>query len=136
MRRTEFLTGKRNFQELTAEVLMEQEVVSCKPSDSGCHIASQLTKFGFGSLPVVDDDGSLVGLVSEFDVLKVLMEGRDPNRLKGKCGICEFRHICEGCRARAYGMTGDYLAEEPFCIYQPSLPPYAATAKTPEAGHG
>lgn len=78
MRRTEFLSEKRNFHELTAEVLMEQEVVSCKPSDSGRHIASQLTKFGFGSLPVVDEDGFLVGLVSEFDVLKVLMEGRNP----------------------------------------------------------
>jgi AdoMet-dependent heme synthase len=35
--------------------------------------------------------------------------------LDGKCGICEFKKLCSGCRARAYGMTGDYLAEEPFC---------------------
>jgi CBS domain-containing protein len=56
---------------------MEQEVVSCRPSDSGRYIASQLTKFNFGSLPVVNDDGILVGLVSEFDLLKALMEGRD-----------------------------------------------------------
>ncbi|MCO6451957.1 MAG: radical SAM protein [Caldilineales bacterium] len=37
----------------------------------------------------------------------------------GKCGICEFRNVCNGCRARAYGMVGDYLAEEPFCLYEP-----------------
>ncbi|MBI4464035.1 MAG: radical SAM protein [Acidobacteria bacterium] len=44
---------------------------------------------------------------------------RDLENLKGKCGACEFRNICEGCRARAYGCTGDYLAEEPFCLYTP-----------------
>ena len=45
---------------------------------------------------------------------------RDPGRLKGKCGACPYRFICGGCRARAYGMTGDWLAEEPFCLYSPS----------------
>lgn len=44
---------------------------------------------------------------------------RDVNNLKGKCGACEFRNICEGCRARAYGCDGDYLGEEPFCSYTP-----------------
>ncbi|HIC90875.1 MAG TPA: heme b synthase [Syntrophaceae bacterium] len=53
----------------------------------------------------------------ESEVFKNL---RDLNRYKGKCGRCEYRHICGGCRARAYALTGDYLAEEPFCIYQPS----------------
>lgn len=38
---------------------------------------------------------------------------------KGRCGQCEFIKICGGCRARAYMMKGDYLAEEPFCTYQP-----------------
>jgi len=38
----------------------------------------------------------------------------------GKCGRCEFRKVCGGCRARAYEITGDYMAEEPYCIYQPS----------------
>ncbi len=37
----------------------------------------------------------------------------------GKCGICEFHNVCSGCRARSYGMIGDYLAEEPFCLYTP-----------------
>ena len=39
--------------------------------------------------------------------------------LKGKCGCCEFRNICMGCRARAFAATGNYLDEEPFCVYQP-----------------
>ena len=61
---------------------------------------------------------------------------RDPNALKGKCGICDYRNLCGGCRARAYGLSsefidycgdmnepadlkGDYLAEDPWCVYQP-----------------
>lgn len=79
MKRTEFLAAKQAFHELTAAVLMEKDVISCRPTDSGRHIASQLTKFNIGSLPVVDENGSLAGLVSEFDLLKVLMEGRELN---------------------------------------------------------
>ena len=51
---------------------------------------------------------------------KLLQEMRDPDLLEGKCGICQFKTLCSGCRARAYGLTGNYLAEEPFCAYQPA----------------
>lgn len=44
---------------------------------------------------------------------------RDSNKLQGKCGICGYRQICGGCRARAYAATGNYMAEEPFCLYVP-----------------
>jgi radical SAM protein len=44
---------------------------------------------------------------------------RDTSQLKGKCGACEFKDICGGSRARAYALTGDVLAEEPYCLYQP-----------------
>ncbi len=67
---------------------------------------------------------------------KVLNDIRNPDKLKGKCGKCHYRHICGGCRARAYGLTanfidlcgdlheptelkGDYMAEEPWCNFQP-----------------
>jgi radical SAM protein with 4Fe4S-binding SPASM domain len=49
----------------------------------------------------------------------LLIELRDMDRLGGKCGRCEFRWVCGGSRARAYAATGDYLAEEPYCTYQP-----------------
>ncbi|UCH51597.1 MAG: radical SAM protein [Chloroflexota bacterium] len=45
---------------------------------------------------------------------------RDLSNIKGKCGICECKMVCGGCRARAYESTGDYLEAEPYCIYQPS----------------
>ena len=44
---------------------------------------------------------------------------RDPERLGGKCGRCEFRAVCGGSRARAYALTGDYLAADPTCTYEP-----------------
>lgn len=44
---------------------------------------------------------------------------RNPDLYKGKCGVCEFRHVCGGSRSRAYAMTGDYLESEPFCVYIP-----------------
>lgn len=44
---------------------------------------------------------------------------RDRHRYKGKCGYCLYWHVCGGCRARAYALTGDYLKAEPLCLYQP-----------------
>ena len=45
---------------------------------------------------------------------------RDFSSYKGKCGVCEYLRFCGGCRARAYEATGDFMAEEPLCSYQPS----------------
>jgi heme b synthase len=45
---------------------------------------------------------------------------RQYNDLKGKCGACEYRKFCGGCRARAFEATGDMLAQEPLCSYQPT----------------
>lgn len=44
---------------------------------------------------------------------------RNTSRLEGKCGACEYKEICGGSRARAYALTGDPLAQEPCCTYQP-----------------
>jgi len=44
---------------------------------------------------------------------------RNPDKYKGKCGVCEFRYVCGGSRSRAYAITGDYLESEPFCVYVP-----------------
>ena len=45
---------------------------------------------------------------------------RDRSQLKGKCGVCSYRSLCGGSRARAFAMTGDYLAAEPFCAHEPA----------------
>ncbi|MFP4141314.1 MAG: radical SAM protein [Planctomycetota bacterium] len=72
-----------------------------------------------GYLPI--DCGSVID--TPFDEIWRTSETfaalRDPDRLGGKCGRCEYRRICGGCRARAFAATGDFLAEEPSCRYQP-----------------
>ena len=50
----------------------------------------------------------------------LLRQLRDRNNLKGKCRICGYRQVCGGCRARAYSVAGDYLAQEPLCGYVPA----------------
>jgi len=49
---------------------------------------------------------------------------RDSGALEGKCGVCGYRDVCGGCRARAYAATGNYMAEEPFCA---NIPPEAVS---------
>ena len=44
---------------------------------------------------------------------------RDPDNLKGRCGRCEFRHICGGSRARALAIKDNIFADDPLCAYQP-----------------
>ncbi len=52
----------------------------------------------------------------ESPVFRSLREGR----LGGKCGACEYRKVCGGCRARAYAATGDLLGPDDSCTYEPS----------------
>jgi len=47
---------------------------------------------------------------------------RNPGMFLGKCGVCEYRQLCGGSRSRAYALTGDYLASDPRCAYEPGAP--------------
>jgi radical SAM protein with 4Fe4S-binding SPASM domain len=66
------------------------------------------------------------GNVRRDDLLAVYREHplfvalRDPARLGGRCGRCEWRERCGGSRARAYALTGNPLAEDPGCPYEPA----------------
>ncbi len=59
---------------------------------------------------------SLTRIYRENPIFQLL---RSSDRLKGKCGICEYRTVCGGSRSRAYAMTNDIMAAEPFCLYHP-----------------
>ena len=61
-------------------------------------------------------DESFVKLWNDSETFHNL---RDRNRLEGKCGACEFKEVCGGCRARAYATTENYLAADESCEYQP-----------------
>ncbi len=58
-------------------------------------------------------------------------ELRDVALLKGRCGDCEYRNVCGGSRSRAYAVTGDHLAEEPYCAYEPLGGPLLDTTGAP-----
>lgn len=59
---------------------------------------------------------SLVNVYRNSQLFQVL---RDPHQREGKCGACEYVHVCGGSRSRAFALTGDYLAEDPRCVYIP-----------------
>ncbi len=113
------------------------------------HIAGAGFSFGSGSRPVRavnDGDGfcfvSHVGEVYPSGFLQVsagnvrqsgietiyrdsslFRQLRDRSLLKGRCGVCEYRDVCGGSRARAWAVSGDYLAEDPSCAYTPAASP-------------
>ncbi len=72
-----------------------------------------------GFLPIVAGNVRESTLRNIYMTSKIFVELKNPDNLKGKCGMCEFRYLCGGSRARAYAMAGDYLAAEPRCIYKP-----------------
>jgi radical SAM protein with 4Fe4S-binding SPASM domain len=91
----------------------------CLAGSAVCFISHRGEVYPCGYLPVKAGDlhqHTFAEIWEQSDVFRAL---RNPDNLKGKCGICEFRKICLGCRARAFAHTGDYLQEEPFCVYEP-----------------
>jgi AdoMet-dependent heme synthase len=72
-----------------------------------------------GLLPIVGGNVREQPLAEIYREAKVFKELRQPDNYKGKCGVCEFNKICGGSRSRTYGVTGDYLESEPFCVYIP-----------------
>ena len=73
-----------------------------------------------GFLPVRCGRFPADSLLDVYQNSPLFRQLRDADALGGKCGRCEYRHICGGSRARSYALTGDPLAEEPDCTYQPT----------------
>jgi len=91
----------------------------CLAGTGVCFISHEGEVFPCGYLPVLAGDLRRQTFIEIWEKSVVFEQLRDTGNLKGKCGCCEFRNICMGCRARAFAATGDFLDEEPFCIYQP-----------------
>ena len=91
----------------------------CLAGTGVCFISHEGEVFPCGYLPVIAGDLRKQRFAEIWQNSAVFAELRDTGNLKGKCGCCEFRNICMGCRARAFAASGDYLDEEPFCVYQP-----------------
>ena len=73
-----------------------------------------------GFLPIACGRFPLDSVVRVYQQAALFRLLREPERISGKCGVCEYREICGGSRARAYGLTGDPLASDPDCAYVPA----------------
>jgi radical SAM protein with 4Fe4S-binding SPASM domain len=91
----------------------------CLAGSAICFISHEGEVFPCGYLPISVGKVPETSLEEIWKQSAVFQDLREPGLLKGKCGVCEFKRVCMGCRARAFYQTGDYLDEEPFCVYEP-----------------
>jgi radical SAM protein with 4Fe4S-binding SPASM domain len=78
-----------------------------------------------GFLPIIAGnvrDSELIDIYRDAPLFRSL---RDPAQLVGKCGRCPYRLLCGGSRARSFAMTGDPLASDPLCAFEPADEPAA-----------
>ncbi len=105
---------------------LDRTTRGCLAGDGYCFISYRGDVTPCGYFPVVAGnirDQSFREIYAESTLFRSL---RHLEGYGGKCGVCEFLRVCGGCRARAYSLSGDYLAEEPYCVYQPRRVPEAA----------
>ena len=76
-----------------------------------------------GFLPVMAGNVRTQNVADVYRDSPLFLSLRDPQRLKGRCGRCEFAEICGGSRARALALTGDPYESDPWCAYEPLTPP-------------
>jgi radical SAM protein len=74
-----------------------------------------------GFLPITAGNVRTDDVVDIYRHSQLFTDLRTPDKIKGRCGVCEYRDVCGGQRGRAYGITGDYLESDPACIYIPQV---------------
>jgi radical SAM protein len=72
-----------------------------------------------GFLPISAGNVRSADVIEIYRNSRLFRDLRDASKLKGRCGVCEYRVVCGGQRGRAYGITGDYLETDPACAYTP-----------------
>ncbi len=70
MRRSEFMLGGEDFKALKASQIMETDVVACRPENAWKQIADLMSHGGFGDIPIIDKDKTLLGIVTELTFLR------------------------------------------------------------------
>jgi len=93
----------------------------CLAGTSVCFVSHVGEVFPCGYLPVSAGNARRERFAEIWEHSPVFERLRTAHAYEGKCGACRYEAICGGCRARAYAETGNFMAEEPYCIYQPSV---------------
>ncbi len=91
----------------------------CLAGSSVCFVSHVGEVYPCGYLPVSAGSARRERFADIWEHSPVFERLRTADAYEGKCGICRFEAICGGCRARAYAATGNFMAEEPYCTYQP-----------------
>jgi heme b synthase len=91
----------------------------CLAGTGVCFISNRGDVQPCGYLPVVAGNVRRTPFHEIWENAPVFRDLRNYDALGGKCGLCGYRSFCGGCRARAWHETGDYMAEEPSCLYEP-----------------
>src|SRR3989338_340338 len=99
---------------------LNQITKGCLAGSAICFLSHKGDVFPCGYLPVSSGNVRQKSLREIWETSHIFHTLRDPSFLGGKCGACEFKRICFGCRARAFEETGDFLSEEPNCLYVPN----------------
>ena len=105
----------------------------CLAGTGVCFISHEGEVYPCGYLPAMAGDLKKQSFAEIWRDSEVFLQLRDTDNLKGKCGCCEFRNVCMGCRARAFAASGDFMQEEPFCVYEPRAGAREAKTKSPLA---
>ncbi|HEY3320684.1 MAG TPA: radical SAM protein [Planctomycetota bacterium] len=105
---------------------MQAMTRGCLAGTGVCFISNRGEVFPCGYLPLIAGNVKETPLREIWTSSKVFGQFRDPELLEGKCGDCGFRVVCAGCRARALGVYGNSLAEDPYCSYKPPPRPSKA----------
>ena len=91
----------------------------CLAGQAVCFVSHEGEVFPCGYLPVTSGNVKDIPLPKIWRESSVFADLRDDSKLNGKCGLCEYKKVCMGCRARAFAESHSYLAEEPNCEYVP-----------------
>ncbi|MBI2194125.1 MAG: radical SAM protein [Planctomycetes bacterium] len=122
------------FRRLVAEhkpdsILLHSETASCLAGKSYCRITPDGDVTPCPYVPLVAGSFRKSSFREIWESSPLLNSLRNPG-LRGRCGLCEFKTLCGGCRARAFALSGDPLGEDSWCTYVPG------TAKAPDLARG
>jgi radical SAM protein len=82
-------------------------------------VSNQGDIYPAGFLPLATGNVRTDSLVDVYRDSPIFQALHNPSNFHGKCGVCEYRTLCGGSRARAFAYTGDPLGSDPFCPYEP-----------------
>ena len=109
--------GKAGTRQVSPEIIQRQAGIN---DGKGFVFVSHTGEiFPSGFLPLAAGNVRHDSLATVYRESPLFQTLRNADNLRGKCGDCEYRNLCGGSRSRSYALTGDLLAEEPRCVYEP-----------------